>query len=943
LYDFNVKTIYDIEQDENGSFWFGTDRGIVRFDGKNLKTFHHHKFDKEYTRIKFDEMGTPYFVNFGGQLFRLKNDSVEVVVEYTLEDNFIKDYVFKGEDIYYHTLRGKIIYQHSPSNKIDQVLVKYERRTVEEIFLEGKELCFYTQKGDSVGRLTNISKWKLDLLNHTKHQLQHSVNVKSESAVNRFIYTDKTDLYFQFFNELSVYDLKAENDEMINDKTFTVAEINDVYQNKNDIYILGKVAIHKLNVSDIKNIHNKLWMDDVNATCMFIDHEKNRWIGTTDKGIRIVPAEKVVQSNLNQFEIRVSEMDITRDIYYSDAKGDVFITSPPYQTSKLIMEGGVPGNEIGINEYTGEVYFSSINMYYDLINKKLKKRELNEFFKSIQFLGEKSNIKTGSPKTYFYGDISQIPFRFPELKKGPGNENDVPYYLLTTGRSNLVFVDSHREYMYLDRIEGLTIYSKDKDPFTPYLKGEPVLVSAMEPDRSTGVYVTTKNAELIYFKDGVYQMHIELNEQADVICLAKEYVFLKGNEGIYRYNLKTKELTLINFIDGVETADVVDMYFHSDSIYVVGGYGVTKFPYDYGVVNQVAPILTLNKIELFDRPIEDGRTNFNHNDNQITFKFQAIAVRSQKTLTYHYQLNNQGWQQTSWDVPFVRYGQLAPGSYEFRVKACNEDGVCSEEITYAFRIKPHFASTWWFISLVGLLIALVIVLVVVFRLKNIRKENALLNKQEELKKEVYKSKITAIRSQMNPHFMFNALNTIQDYIISNEKIIASEFLADFADLMRLYLNQSKQDFITIEDEVRTIELYLRLEKSRFGDDFTYDIVVNDNVDVGNVEIPIMMLQPLIENAIKHGLLHKDGKKQLTISFAFEKNSLRLEVADNGIGFENSIKMKSNNSAHESFATNAMQEKISLLRLHYQIDIDFQVNHLKNEDGTSGGTSVVLIF
>lgn len=939
LYNFNIKSVYDIDQDKSGNFWFGTDRGLVQFDGKNFKTYFYPKFDKEYTNIKFGADGSVYFINFGGQLFRLKNDSIEIMIEYVLEESLIKDYFIMDNDIYYYVSGGGRLYRHNSSTKVEEVVLNIPGRgIIESVIKEGDKLiAFKSFVKNNESRLCTISKIEIDFSSADNHKKEELIEFPQKSSINRIVKYGKEMIFLHFHSKLQIYSLVKTDDQV---HTFTDVKsttINNVGIIKNNVYILGKTQVKELN---LLTMECKLWMDNVNASCVFVDNEENTWVGTLDNGIRIVPSTKVNQIDLVPFNIGKSNIDMDNNIYFSDARGNLYKTSGSYETSTRIETIVLPKQGIAINDYLNQIHFASHDKLFDSDKGKLFDKNGNDYFKYLFFLDNENYIRTGGGQTYLFGDIKSLPFRFPELIKKeivPGTGT----YRLKSGRSEQVYVDKYRNFMYLDFIDGLILFSRDKDPISLYLNGEPILVSTMKSDGDRGMYIASNNNELIYFKDGVYQNHIELSEQIDVICLAKEFIFLKGNKGIYRYNKHTEETDLINFIDGVNTEDVLDIYFHSDTIYAIGGKGICKFPYDYGGVNEVAPYLTLNQVELFDKPVASGKTIFNYDENQITFKFQAVGIRSQKTLTYEYQLNEQDWQQTSWNVPFVRYAQLAPGEYEFKLKACNEDGVCSEEKVYRFQIKQHFSSTWWFILMIVVVALLILFVIIALRQKRINKENSLMNRQEELKREVYKSKITAIRSQMNPHFMFNALNTIQDYIISNEKLIASEFLADFADLMRLYLNQSKQDFITIDEEVRTIELYLKLEKSRFGDDFVYEIDVDPNVDVGNVEIPIMLLQPLIENAIKHGLLHKKGTKHLYISIGFEKNRLKLEVRDNGIGFKSSMQMKAQNTAHESFATNAMQEKITLLRLHYQIEIDFQVNHLKNEADESIGTSVIM--
>jgi len=211
-----------------------------------------------------------------------------------------------------------------------------------------------------------------------------------------------------------------------------------------------------------------------------------------------------------------------------------------------------------------------------------------------------------------------------------------------------------------------------------------------------------------------------------------------------------------------------------------------------------------------------------------------------------------------------------------------------------------------------------------------------------LEKNLNQSKLKAIKSQMNPHFFYNALNTIQSYILSNDKKQAVNYLSKFSNLTRTILEMSEKETISIAEEVKTLGLYLDIEKARFEEDFEYQILVDKKIDAENIKIPTMLLQPYVENVVKHGLLHKQGKKLVTIHFQKIDKHIRISVDDNGIGRQKSAELNAiKNKNHQSFASEATQNRVNLLNQYNQKNISIQFIDKTNLSQQTIGTTVVF--
>ena len=215
-------------------------------------------------------------------------------------------------------------------------------------------------------------------------------------------------------------------------------------------------------------------------------------------------------------------------------------------------------------------------------------------------------------------------------------------------------------------------------------------------------------------------------------------------------------------------------------------------------------------------------------------------------------------------------------------------------------------------------------------------------KRLALEKQYKDSELKALKAQMNPHFIFNALNSIQDYIVLNQKNLASDYLGKFADLIRNYLHFSDTGFISIPEEVHNLKLYLELEKLRFEDALDYQVTVDDKANSEVIKIPTMLVQPYVENALKHGLLHKKDNRELSISISKpSENIIQCIVEDNGIGREKSkaINQKRQHQ-HKSFALKATTERLDLLNYGKEQKIGVEILDLKQGDEATG-TKVIF--
>ncbi len=189
----------------------------------------------------------------------------------------------------------------------------------------------------------------------------------------------------------------------------------------------------------------------------------------------------------------------------------------------------------------------------------------------------------------------------------------------------------------------------------------------------------------------------------------------------------------------------------------------------------------------------------------------------------------------------------------------------------------------------------------------------------------------------------DVLNSIKGYIYENDKKNATLYLSSFSDLVRKILTHSSSPEITLKEEIEILKLYIELEAMLIQDDFIYSIIVDEDLAVSNIKIPALLIQPYIENAFKHGLRHKDGKKELHINFKvnFEKNCLIISISDNGIGRAASAQLNLQHNTHQSFATEATAKRIALLNSNKKDIVNVEIIDNISENNSPTGTTVII--
>jgi len=384
--------------------------------------------------------------------------------------------------------------------------------------------------------------------------------------------------------------------------------------------------------------------------------------------------------------------------------------------------------------------------------------------------------------------------------------------------------------------------------------------------------------------------------------------------------------------------------------------GLTKFNTSVQKGKDYPPKIYLKSAKLLDQDIEatpdaDSLQNWTnlklaHDENDLSFTVEATHLSYPQDLQYEWQIRGEkkGWSTASLNNKTYQRIFL-PGQYELMVRAKTARGNnYSDILTFPFEIAKPLWQTLWF-QLSALLASLLLIgLFVKWRINLVKKRAKRIQDRLVLDKKLLELEQKALQLQMNPHFIFNALNSIQGSITPDNIKIARLQLAKFSKLMRATLENAREDSILLEEEIATLTNYLSLEQFSQGNTFDYEILVAESLDPEAISLPSMILQPFVENAIIHGVAHLENRGKILVHFSRKGKRLSCIIEDNGIGRAKAKELKSQiDQSHKSVALAITKERLDLLRTGKAVKNSLQIIDLKDAEGKACGTRVELII
>ena len=897
--------IYKVIQDKQDFIWVATDKGLSKFDGDRFVT---------YTTSQ----GLP-----SNDIWEIYNDSQNRLWYFTRANSM--GYIKNGKVYNFHGENPGIFY---PS---------YINRTPDSI-------SFY-----SFGNFYRLSegKWK-----KIKNTLKGSVRVHHPEIAALQFHNKDSLLVFDHHNKLIkkwAYNKNpVKKNAQINDSLYVILTGKDLY-----FLNLNRLELHKV------------------PKIPFVDYEKF---------IRFYAGPSSVQISGYNFW-----SELSKDYTLSRIKK--FDTS--YNLSNIFKDNK---NNFWLNSYNKGLFFSSensLNAQYHFLNKKIKFLKTSKGNKLIagildegiyEYHPEKQKFEMVFPVRDFFYNVYYIDKNnfvlfgkdFALIKK----EGKLTEYL-PSGRKGILF----NNHYYTTSLEGLKKFTTGleyittiplKDPLNFAVFNKHLIIGGLD-----GLYRLADNEK--DFEKVVFERN-SLDLPVTSLALYKNKLLIgTDGKGLYLWDGKKQLLP----VKKTGNLIVKDILVQDAKIWIATQKGVMGFKengheleffqtlrkYDGLVSDQVDEIefingklaaASLNGISVIDthhhpnlplqsiyfKNISYGKEKTDkkqlkvkyHDKNNLIVKFGAIDFSGQEHNHFYYRIfpNQKNWMETKSKI--IEFNNLQPAKYQLQIKGINPYGQNLKK-SFFLEIEPLWWQTNWAKTAMAAGLLLVFGLTSFYmRKKELAKQRKkLLEQKEKVEFELY-----ALRSQMNPHFVFNSLNAIQYYINDENYDKSEEYLVKFSRLIRMIFDFSRQKSVALRDEIKLLKSYLEIEKMRFGEDFNFCINIDPVLNIDQTEIPTMLLQPIVENAVNHGIFHKQGKGTICLDFKKEDaNSFLVSISDDGIGVAKAQEInKKSLKRHRSRSTEILKKRIQLLNMSGKWKISYEMKDL-TEDKTEYSTRVSL--
>jgi ligand-binding sensor domain-containing protein len=518
-------------------------------------------------------------------------------------------------------------------------------------------------------------------------------------------------------------------------------------------------------------------------------------------------------------------------------------------------------------------------------------------------------------------------------------------------------------HIWFGTYEGLSEYRPETDDFVSYVNipGDPQSLSmnrifSIYDDQNGYLWLGTVGGGLNRFdkKKKTFKWYTTQDGLPNNVIYASipdklGNLWLSTNYGICKFNIETESVISYDANDGLlsnelnKGAAMVDNY---GNIYFGGMFGFNVFNPEKIIQNTKIPKIVVSSLMAHDEPtrydiVSGEKMELSYHQNDFSIRFAVLDFTNPQKNNYKYRLigYDRDWITTTSMHPVADYSRVEPGRYEFQLMGGNNDGIWNPE---PFIIKIIVRPPWYrhpiFIGGMLVLLVIIITLLIRGRINHIKNKHAVERQMFEMERQ-------ALRLQMNPHFIFNTLNSIQAFILKNKTKESIAYLSKFSRLMRAILNNSQNSIISFDQEIAMLDAYLELEQLRFEERFDYSIEVDNTIDREFLGLAPMLIQPYVENAVIHGVGPiKDRKGNVCISFTVNDQYLVCEIVDNGVGREyHKAKNSLKNKPHKSTGMNLTKSRLELLDQSSSDRTHMEVEDLYNPDGSPKGTRVVLFI
>jgi hypothetical protein len=947
--------VYSLSQQADGDILMTTDQGLMRYDGYTLRAYSN---AAEKTKSLFglsQALGKSWCFNLSGQFFSFRDDSL--YLEYSLPDSLVSPAMaiapLPNDDLVIscrrllvlHPNRTTTLLRRNDNFEYGVAVIPQPDGGFVHISTYGRTA--YHQKGDDSRAIPFAAG---AVMNH--HAA--SPNQLFQSAGHTYL---RDGLSFDLFRleagrwrPLGLKSLEALQGR------FPIRLYEDPF---GGLWLpLNGRGLMRFDPTGNPQPAGKIFQEFA-LSCTLHDREGNLWLGTIGSGLLLLSNPDALNYRTVPARARDKNRFLTtygRRLFLGFDAGDIVEIGPNGQQIPLYASQGEQLEYLHYDGFWDRMCFAIDGRPFglDIASKQVHIAGGHWYPKGYQATADFLAVMPGTSGVYL---VMPEGFDFPlEIRNLAGFWPLGPNLATIQGiaRSRCAHYDGFSKQLYVGGAKGLMVVS-DKGIKQVTYKGQSIIAKSILHEFGR-IWVTSSQFGLVEVwgaeatRNFSTQHGLHSNEVHKMQRFG-DHLYLSFDRVMQVLDPSNDRLRMLDQSDGLSGEQIKDFDFIDSTMWVAYDHSLRAIHLRGNPLDTLAPLIRFTGLTVNGkaRPLAPG-LRLAHDENQLDVSFVATDFRHRDGLRYRYKLEgvpNPEWKWLDLPLHAVSLSSLRPGHYTLMVKAVNSKGTSSKVIGITFRIVGPLWAQWWFIAGAAVLVLSLGFLLYRLQIRRIRRENALLLENERVAKALVDSNLTALRAQINPHFIFNALNSIQEFILTNERKQATKYLGKFADLMRVYLNHSRQNAVRLCDEVAALELYLELENLRFDDSLAIKVMVDPALNAEELQIPSLLIQPFVENAIKHGLFHqrRPGPRCLSVWFgaADEPGRLVCVIEDNGIGRAAAALLASNSPLHNSFATSATYDRLELLQRGGMTGLRLHFDDLLDADGQAAGTRVTLIL
>lgn len=889
--------VYDVICDQKGFVWISTDRGVSRFNGYTFENF--------YTSDGLtDNVITELFEDKHNRIWFSANSGRLCYYDYT----DAKIHAYKYNDSLKKYVPSRVIIKTIRFDSSGTLFLGYLNHGTISVDKDGKLKAF-------VPRLNKPSNvYKVYFRELQGQPLLYTIGFNHTLHDTVEIHIDLPGIVFH--------------------KILPIASGHflDVYmqKRKNGIYLCSLPGF-MLEIAPGKKPLIVPVKDDVRR--IYEDSQKRLWICFRKEGLRMyepgesLRSEKFTTMLPGKYTNAICEdkeqgmwVGVYNDaLYYRPGLNIKVEKLPGIPATTVIKCMGTKDKDLYIGTEAGHLYclhangtldscmlpISHISWIQDLDsglmvygNRRcyIYKNKLTLLDKTNRSLGVYHVQKTDS---IIYAGVYSSVLRFMALPP----YTELPGVSLFSGRFETIFADEDRLLVGningVHRLEGNTAVScnhwfdkecrtVDIQPIREYLAFATLGEGIRFMNRTNGKTFTLSTRQGL------------LNNNINALYVNDSSLWAASNFGLNEIRFSRDSFRVYSYTisNGLKVGEIRKLQVYNNRLWMLTPQGIYSFALS-GIINNQAgiPVHILSVINgdtIYTGAslLGDTRIHFN---SILRIRYVGLSYKQYRNIHYKYRLLEKDSTWTYTMNTEVEFAFLSEGHYTFELSASNEDGEWSIPVQFHFSIEPPFWKTRWFIVASGLLIFGMFLTLFIVRIRRLKEEN-------RIREQLYDYRQQALVARMNPHFIFNSLNSIHYFIFNEDKRMAGKYLTRFASLMRLTLDLSTREYVKLEEDIRALELYMELEAWRFKDKFSFTLHIDKNLDRAQTLVPPMLVQPFVENAIKHGLLNRtEAGGQLNVYYRRADQNLECIVEDNGVGRDEAQRQKQHtlNETHRS--------------------------------------------